>query len=561
MIDLREDGLAQLQFANQLGSQIGGTIAGIYNIKQKKLQQFRDEETQKAVVNIASDPNITSAQALQKLKGIKDAVNVKLTEYDKMLIQQAENIRQQNAAIAPQVKSQMFDAARGMDFNGLTPDMMAQERQAGNAANAYGQLDRATGFSVPELGQMAQPTNQPLDGRINDVFGRPLQGTTQDTFGGLTNTFNAGVASGKEQLSKPQGKYGTMPWWMHPDYKDTPEGIAAMQAATRIPGTSTGTRGGEGALNKQAVELQELMKRAKTPAQVSMLKKQLKTVYSKLGIVYEELPLTDAVATDIFKKIFFGDGDKNKGIGKGKGRATEGETQIAFDNLIARFIENGDTWQQAADRAVRLYDAAIAEDNRLIGDSRLTKGKTGKDFVSEIPEQFRDMQDAQQGQGYGNRVDGTPKGSGWLGEIPMTDGSNRVMTEMSIGVNIDGKEMLIPSIVPTLTKEEVNWLAQGGDVTSKDPIAVGIINKAVQHAIKQLKSGKSVWAEYTTGSGNNQSGTQDVVGNKLTMPGAKSKVDNPQQFIDKLQPEKKALVEKALKNGYTIEEIRQALGE
>lgn len=83
------------------------------------------------------------------------------------------------------------------------------------------------------------------------------------------------------------------------------------------------------------------------------------------------------------------------------------------------------------------------------------------------------------------RTDGTDKGNGWLGPIKMTDGSNKVMTEMSIGVNIDGKETLIPAIVPTLTKSEIDHLAKGGEPTK------AIIDKAVEHARAQIEQGKS----------------------------------------------------------------------
>ena len=52
------------------------------------------------------------------------------------------------------------------------------------------------------------------------------------------------------------------------------------------------------------------------------------------------------------------------------------------------------------------------------------------------------------------RVDGSKKSSrGWLGSIKRDDGG--VMTEYSIGINIGGKETLVPSLVPTLSKDEM----------------------------------------------------------------------------------------------------------
>lgn len=92
-----------------------------------------------------------------------------------------------------------------------------------------------------------------------------------------------------------------------------------------------------------------------------------------------------------------------------------------------------------------------------------------------------------QGSPYGMREDGTPKGRGWLGELPMADG--KVMTELSIGVSFDGKEKIIPSIVPTLSQEEIKHLSSGGDVTDS------IVRKAVEHAKKRIAENKSVWAD------------------------------------------------------------------
>lgn len=88
---------------------------------------------------------------------------------------------------------------------------------------------------------------------------------------------------------------------------------------------------------------------------------------------------------------------------------------------------------------------------------------------------------------YGVRADGTPKGSGFLGELKRPDGG--VSTELSIGVEFDGKEREIPALVPTLTKGEIDHLLSGGEPTE------AIVDKAVAHAKGRLKAGKSVFAE------------------------------------------------------------------
>jgi len=96
---------------------------------------------------------------------------------------------------------------------------------------------------------------------------------------------------------------------------------------------------------------------------------------------------------------------------------------------------------------------------------------------------------------YGNRADGTQKGSGFFGEIKRPDGN--VMTEISIGVGLNGKETEIPLIVPNLTKQEFNYLLNN-DPSSKtfmDKMPPGIVQKAVDHASIRIKQGRSPFAD------------------------------------------------------------------
>ena len=88
---------------------------------------------------------------------------------------------------------------------------------------------------------------------------------------------------------------------------------------------------------------------------------------------------------------------------------------------------------------------------------------------------------------YELRKDGTKKGLGYFGELKRPDG--RVSTELSIGVNIDGKEIEIPSLVPTLSKQEIDHLLGGGNPTKE------IVGKAVEHARKRISQGKGPFAE------------------------------------------------------------------
>jgi hypothetical protein len=111
-----------------------------------------------------------------------------------------------------------------------------------------------------------------------------------------------------------------------------------------------------------------------------------------------------------------------------------------------------------------------------------------------IPNQLtpQQPQQQQQNQNWGNREDGTPKGNGWLGVLQRPDG--KVSTEISIGVNINGKETEIPTLVPTLTKEEVNYLLTNNPEKQDlfdTPMGKSIMKKAYDHALEQIRSGKS----------------------------------------------------------------------
>lgn len=88
---------------------------------------------------------------------------------------------------------------------------------------------------------------------------------------------------------------------------------------------------------------------------------------------------------------------------------------------------------------------------------------------------------------YGKRQDGTDKGLGFFGELKRPDGD--VSTELSIGVNLGGKETEIPLIVPTLDKVELDYLLSGGKATP------AIIQKSVNHALSRLQSKQSPFAE------------------------------------------------------------------
>jgi len=97
---------------------------------------------------------------------------------------------------------------------------------------------------------------------------------------------------------------------------------------------------------------------------------------------------------------------------------------------------------------------------------------------------------------FGLRVDNTKKGKGFLGELPIVspEGKTGVATEFSISVEIDGKEIQIPTLVPTLTQEEID-LMTNDIIPNNKPIPEKIRQKAITHAKKRMKQNKSVFLE------------------------------------------------------------------
>ncbi|OPY89017.1 MAG: hypothetical protein A4E71_00097 [Smithella sp. PtaU1.Bin162] len=143
------------------------------------------------------------------------------------------------------------------------------------------------------------------------------------------------------------------------------------------------------------------------------------------------------------------------------------------------------------DKAEKDSSSLTTEEKRNLPHARRAQqmyekisGAVSSDYVKPAKGNWKQFDTAP---GYGNRTDGTKKGKGFLGELKRRDG--KVSTELSIGVTFDGKETEIPTLVPTLSKDEINYLLEGGEPTK------AIIRKAVDHAKKRIASGKSPFAE------------------------------------------------------------------
>ena len=91
--------------------------------------------------------------------------------------------------------------------------------------------------------------------------------------------------------------------------------------------------------------------------------------------------------------------------------------------------------------------------------------------------------------GYGKREDGTNKGRGFFGEVPHPGGG--ISTELSVGMEIDGKETLMPLLTPNLSRKEIDTVLNSKNVRD---LPESLLDKVADHARSRIKSGKSTFA-------------------------------------------------------------------
>ena len=107
-----------------------------------------------------------------------------------------------------------------------------------------------------------------------------------------------------------------------------------------------------------------------------------------------------------------------------------------------------------------------------------------KSSVQQASDNYVASLQKNKGQGM-IRPDGSTKSKkGYLGPIDRDDGET--MTEFSIGVQIDGTEMNVPSMVPTLTEAEVEALRT---LPEDKEVPIAIQRKAAAHARKRISQG------------------------------------------------------------------------
>ena len=77
---------------------------------------------------------------------------------------------------------------------------------------------------------------------------------------------------------------------------------------------------------------------------------------------------------------------------------------------------------------------------------------------------FADAEEAAPSSSYGMRQDGTAKGDGFYGPLPSKDPRyprGTVSTELSADMDVDGKNIHFPLLVPGLSRAEIDSLLAG----------------------------------------------------------------------------------------------------
>lgn len=119
-------------------------------------------------------------------------------------------------------------------------------------------------------------------------------------------------------------------------------------------------------------------------------------------------------------------------------------------------------------------------------DKGIEEEDLGPSTMEELLSMINPFATNAEASDYGERADGTPKGKGYFGELERPDGG--ISTEISIGVNFDGEEREIPTLVPGLSEEQKKYLLEGNKPTKE------IVDIAVNHARDRISEGKDVFA-------------------------------------------------------------------
>ena len=185
---------------------------------------------------------------------------------------------------------------------------------------------------------------------------------------------------------------------------------------------------------------------------------------------------------------------------------TLGRFNVREDDKGNAYIEDTYDWTDpkadTADYFKAIPDAITSLEGAGNLIMRSLRPKTARKVRIQLPSTTSEIQNKQHNSDtlidsglY--RSDGSLKGPGYFGELEMPNGKR--LSEVSMYTEVPGYgEVEIPSVVPTLTRKELDWLLEGNNVAKKfreerHPIAVSINQKAGDWYRKRMKENKNKW--------------------------------------------------------------------
>ena len=152
--------------------------------------------------------------------------------------------------------------------------------------------------------------------------------------------------------------------------------------------------------------------------------------------------------------------------------------------------------------------------------SQTSKGLTGlQKALQEATEMLQPKEQMERlgfKDGGGTRVDGTKKSlRGWLGPIK-NNVTGQTMTEVSMGIGPEDNQKLIPLLVPTLNKKEIESLQNMKIEGNIKNIPQSIKDKAILHAQERENQGLNVFYKGNKRVAFEKGGMTDTINSYLT---------------------------------------------
>lgn len=203
--------------------------------------------------------------------------------------------------------------------------------------------------------------------------------------------------------------------------------------------------------------------------------------------------------------------------GKGKGFTDYGEFKSLMDNDDSRKIFFESSNEEMGFKDFGEFDSLLGKKKEPTIPPLGQAFKLGGESTPQLPlSSTSKLQSVTPNpKNYGLRNDGSRKGRGFFGELPNKNGD--VSTELSIGVDLGKGEQEIPTLVPTLTPQEKDWLIAGNNPNDKSKEGEAIVKKAVDWHDKRKAEGKSPYAgneSYTDYEKRFANGAQSRLGEK-----------------------------------------------